>query len=458
MRRLPIKLRLALAFAGIMAIVLAATGLFLYLRLEADLNESIDQGLRSRADQISALIRQPGSRLGEPGGSRLSEREERFAQVLDANGTMVDASSQIADASVLTRSELARAQTGTILVNHDSLPEDEEEARLLATPVQVDGRKLIVVVATTLEDRNSALSKLSRELLIGGPMALLLASLAGYWIASSSLRPVERMRRRAAAVSASEPGQRLPVPPTNDEIARLGETLNAMLGRLETALRRERGFVADASHELRTPLAVLKAELELALRKGRSAEELEAALRSAAEETDRLVQLAEDLLVIARSDQGNLPVRLTPVEADEVLLDVKERFAIRSRETNRDIVAEEANGLQLTADPLRLRQALGNMVDNALRYGAGTVRLSARQANGSVELHVSDDGPGFPPAFIDTAFERFTRADVSRARTGAGLGLAIVDAIAKAHRGTAYAANRPDGGADVWLELPVRPT
>jgi heavy metal sensor kinase len=457
-RRLPIKLELTLAFAGIMAIVLAATGGFLYLRLEADLNESVDQGLRSRADQISALIRQPGSRLGEPGGSRLSEREERFAQVIDANGALVDASSQIADASVLSSEELARARKATILVNHSSLPEDEEEARLLATPLRVRGRELVVVVATTLEDRNSALSKLVRELLIGGPVALLLASIAGYWIASSSLRPVERMRRRAAAVSASEPGQRLPVPATNDEIARLGKTLNAMLGRLETALRRERGFVSDASHELRTPLAVLKAELELALRKGRSVEELEAALRSAAEETDRLVQLAEDLLVIARSDQGNLPVRLTRVEADQVLTDVKERFAIRSRETNRDIVAEDADGVRLTADPLRLRQALGNMVDNALRYGQGTVRLSARESNGSVELRVSDDGPGFPPAFIESAFERFTRADVSRARTGSGLGLAIVAAIAGAHRGTANAANRPGGGADVWLELPVEPS
>jgi two-component system, OmpR family, sensor kinase len=457
-RRLPIKLELTLAFAGIMAVVLVATGMFLHWRLEADLNESVDLGLRSRADQISGLIRQPGSRLGEPGGSRLSEREERFAQVLDARGNLVDASSQISDASVLTTSELARAQKETILVNHSSLPEDEEEARLLATPVDVRGRKLIVVVGTTFEDRNHALSKLLRELLIGGPVALLLASLAGYWIVSASLRPVERMRRRAAEVSASEPGQRLPVPRTKDEIARLGDTLNAMLARLETALRRERGFVSDASHELRTPLAVLKAELELAIGRGRSVEELEAALRSAAEETDRLVQLAEDLLVIARSDQGKLPVRLAAVDADDVLADVKERFAIRSRETNRDIVAETADGLNLTADPLRLRQALGNLVDNALRYGGGTVRLSARKSNGHVELHVSDDGPGFPPAFIDTAFERFSRADASRGRAGAGLGLAIVEAIAKAHRGKASATNRPDGGADVWLELPLTPS
>jgi heavy metal sensor kinase len=456
--RVPIKLKLMLTFVGIMAVVLAATGLFLHLRLEAELDESIDQGLRSRADQISALTRQPGSELGEPGGSRLSEREERFAQVLDTRGTLIDSSSQIADASVLTRSELAHAARKTLMVDHQFLPDDDEEARLLATPVEARGRKLIVVVATTLEGRNSALTTLRKQLLIGGPAALLLAALAGYWVASASLRPVERMRRRAEAVSAIELDRRLPVSPANDEIGRLGETLNAMLARLETGLKRERGFVADASHELRTPLAVLKAELELALRRGRSVEELEAALRSAVEETDRIVQLAEDLLVIARSDQGRLPVRLAPVEAGDVLSDVKERFAIRTRETQRSIVADAPEGLRLTADPLRLRQALGNMVDNALRYGGGTVRLTARSSNGKVELHVSDDGPGFPPAFIETAFERFSRADGSRARGGSGLGLAIVDAIAKAHRGTAGAANRPDGGADVWLEIPVRPS
>jgi two-component system OmpR family sensor kinase len=458
LRSLPIKLKLTLAFAAIMAVVLAGTGLFVDLRMKAELDRSIDRGLRSRADQISALLRHSdSSRLGGSGGTRLSEREERFAQVLDSRGRLIDSSTQITDASVLMPSEIARARTETAFFEHDSLPEDEEPARLLATPVQVGDRKLIVVVATPLEDRNEALANLHKLLLIGGPVALLLASLAGFGVASLSLRPVEKMRRRAAAISSTEPGQRLPVPPTNDEIGRLGHTLNAMLTRLENSFNRERAFVSDASHELRTPLAVLKTELELALRGGRSEEELEAALKSAVEETDRVVQLAEDLLVIARSDQGKLPVRLARVEVGDILADVKERFTIRSRETNRALVAETDDDILLTADPLRLRQALGNMVDNALRYGGGTVRLSARSSNGHVELHVSDEGPGFPPDFLDAAFERFSRADSGRGRGGTGLGLAIVEAIAKAHQGDARAANRPDGGADVWLTLPSRP-
>ena len=182
-----------------------------------------------------------------------------------------------------------------------------------------------------------------------------------------------------------------------------------MLARLEEAFQRERTFASDASHELRTPLAVLKTELELAIGRGRSRDELEAALRSAVEETDRLVQLAEDLLVIARFDQGKLPVRLAAVDVDDVLADVRERFAIRSRETDRALVADAPDGLRLTADPERLRQALGNMVDNALpaRPGNGAP-LGAHESNSHVELHVSDEGPGFPADFLDAAFERFT--------------------------------------------------
>ena len=151
---------------------------------------------------------------------------------------------------------------------------------MLAAPVDVGGRTVVAVVGSSLGDRDEALGNLARLLLIGGPIALLLASLAGYWMAGAALRPVDAMRRRAAEISASEPGARLPVPEADDELRRLGETLNAMLGRLEEALERERRFVDDASHELRTPLALHKIELELAL--------LHAAERGRAARRDRL--------------------------------------------------------------------------------------------------------------------------------------------------------------------------
>jgi two-component system, OmpR family, sensor kinase len=439
-----------------MALVLAATGLFLFLRLDSELDKSIDDNLRSRADEVSALIREADTGLGRPGPSRLSERDESLTQVLRDDGTVKDASTRLAEQPILTPGELARAHRGPVFLTRDSLAAlDKTEGRVLATPIRDEHERLIIVVGASLEDSSDAVKSLGKLLLIGGPIALLLASLAGYGLATGALRPVERMRRRAAAISTAEPVMRLPVPPTRDEIGRLGKTLNEMLARLEEAFERERTFVSDASHELRTPLAVLKTELELALGRGRSQQDLEAALRSAAEETDRLVQLAEDLLVIARFDQGRLPVRLAAVEVDDVLADVRARFDIRSRETHRELLSDAPNGLRLTADPERLRQALGNMVDNAFRHGQGTVRLSARTSNRHVELHVSDEGPGFPPDFLDAAFERFTRGDEGRGRGGTGLGLAIVEAIASAHRGTAAASNRPEGGADVWLTLPT---
>jgi signal transduction histidine kinase len=292
----------------------------------------------------------------------------------------------------------------------------------------------------SLGERDDSLRTLALLLAGGMAVALVLACLAGYGVASGALRPVEAIRRRAAAISGTRTGERLPVPQSADELARLGQTLNEMLDRLEAALVRERTFVADASHELRTPLAILKTEIDLALRRGRSPEELRAALESAGEETDRLVRLAEDLLVIARVDQGRLPLRPEELDVSELLATVAARFGGR---------AEPAGELRVRGDRARLEQALGNLVHNARGHGDGEIRLSARQHAGMVELHVTDEGDGLAHDFAPHAFERFTRADGARTRGGAGLGLAIVAAIAASHGGSAHAE-----GADVWIQLP----
>jgi two-component system, OmpR family, sensor kinase len=226
-----------------------------------------------------------------------------------------------------------------------------------------------------------------------------------------------------------------------------------MLARLERAIEHERSFVADASHELRTPLALLQAELELALRKPRTQAELEKAVRSATAETERLVRLAEDLLVLAQADDGRLPLRREPVRADALLNAVREVFRTRAEAAGRSIEAESAHAVVLDADRLRLEQALGNLVDNALRYGTGAIRLEAVEREGAVDLHVRDEGPGLPPAFLPHAFERFSRADPARRSGGAGLGLALASAIAEAHGGSAQAAG---DRADIWLSIPKR--
>jgi signal transduction histidine kinase len=168
-----------------------------------------------------------------------------------------------------------------------------------------------------------------------------------------------------------------------------------------------------------------------------------------------LTQLAEDLLLIARSDQGRLPVRRERVSARAVLEDVSARFAGTAQERGRRIVLAGREDASIDADPARLEQALGNLVDNAVRHGGRGVSLRAGRRNGSVELHVLDRGAGFPAAFIERAFERFSRADEGRGGESAGLGLSIVETIARAHGGSAHAANRAGGGADVWIELPA---
>ena len=453
MSRLPIRIRLTLAFGGVMAIVLAVIGLAVYLRFDASLDENVDQSLRSRAADVSALVRRAGPRLPEAGDESLIERDESFTQVLDGAGRIVGASAGLEGRPLLTDAQLGRARARTVTLERPGPLDPDDPARLLATPVQSDGRTLVVVVGASVDDNEEALGTLGLLLLVGGPVALLLASLAGYGVAAGALRPVEAMRRKAAAISEDSPDERLPVPRARDEVGRLGETLNEMLARLEGGLERERAFVSDASHELRTPLAILKAELELALRAGRSQDELRQAIRSAADETDRLSGLAEDLLVLARSHRGRLPLRVEPVDARELLEGVVARLGERVGRTGRAVEVEAPAGLRLACDRLRMEQALGNMLENALRYGEGRVSLAAAERGEVVELHVRDEGRGFPPGFADRAFERFTRADGARTGGGAGLGLAIVRAIATAHGGRAGTADR-DGGADVWIEVP----
>ena len=456
MSRVPITVRLTLVFAAAMATVLVATGLFVYLRLGAELDSALEESLRSRADDVAALVQRSGPALSRAGDRRLSEVEESFAQIVDARGAVVGGSPGVGARPLLAPPELAQAKQQPSVVARRTAPQlSEDPVSLLATPVEAPGeRLLVVIVGTSLADRDEALNVLAAQLLIGGPIALLLTTLTAYALARAALRPVESMRRQAAAISAREPGRRLPLPPTHDELSRLGNTLNAMLARLEGALARERAFVADAGHELRTPLAIMKTELQLALRSSRSRSELQGAVRSAAEETDRLARMAEDLLVIASSEQRELPVLREPIEIGALFDKVLGRFANRAAERGSVLEAHAPAGLSVLADRSRLEQALGNMLDNALRHGGGRIRATAAERDGQLELHVLDEGPGFSADFLERAFERFSRADGARATRGTGLGLAVVEGIAVAHQGQAHAVNRAVGGADVWLSIP----
>ena len=447
MRRIPIRLRLTLAFAVVMAFVLVVMGFVVYNRLGASLMATVDQNLRVQAKEASARA-VGGKPLVDPDAGEGGT----LAELLDARGHVVR-STPLGLRPIVDPGTIVQAAGRETLVRVDSIAGQRGEWRVLARPIQLDGRTLTLVLGLSIGPREEALHHILVDFMLAGPILLLLASLAGYGRAAAALRPVEAMRRRAEAITASTPGRRLPEPLGQDEISRLATTLNDMLARLEGAVAHERQFVADASHELRTPLALLRTELELALRRPRTAAELELTVRSASEEAERLSQLAEDLLLIARADQGRLPIRRATVSAARVLQTVADRFEAQAAEHGQAI-AVEASSVDLDADPVRLEQALGNLVDNSLAHDARTVRLFARDANGLAELHVVDDGTGFPPSFVAHAFDRFSRADEARRRGGTGLGLAIVDLIARAHGGSAGAANRPEGGADVWLAVP----
>jgi two-component system OmpR family sensor kinase len=436
---LPLRIRLAFVFALAMAVLLAAVGWFAYSRVGSDLAAALDQQLRGRTQDLSALVRHGGS-LGSTNG-RLVESGESFAQLVTVDGRVVDATPHLGVHSLLGRPERSRARAGELFVDRASVPGLDEPARVLAVPL---GRR-ILVVGTTRENRAETLSSVRDAFLIGGPIALVLASLAGYALAGAALRPIESMRRRAADISSASLDERLPVPASDDEVSRLGRTLNEMLARIEGGLARERRFVADASHQLRTPLSLLTTELELALRSARSPAEMREALASAAESTAWLSRLTDDLLLLARADDGRVPLKAEELDVTDLARRVGERHGVRV----------EAEPLVLRGDALRLEQALSNMVDNALRYGGGEVMLTAARSNGCAELHVLDEGGGFPEDFLAHAFERFSRAEAA-ALDGSGLGLAIVATIARAHGGEAHAENRPGGGADVWLALPLR--
>ena len=314
----------------------------------------------------------------------------------------------------------------------------------------------------SLETYESTQSQVARGLAVGGAVFTAVAGLGAYGLARAALSPVERLRRQVAAVSERDGGPgaggAVEVPSTRDEIAALADTMNDLLGRLHGALARQRAFVADASHELRNPLAVLQGELELAARPGRELPELTAAVRGAHAEAERLARLTGDLLLLARSDEDRLGLRLERADIGALLERSAELAGSRLAAAGVTARVEARAGTCARVDADRIRQAVDNLVGNALRFAPrGTAIVLAARATGTdLDIEIRDDGPGFPPGFLPHAFERFARPDSGRARGdgGAGLGLAIVRAIAAAHGGVATAANQPGGGAVVRLHLP----
>jgi signal transduction histidine kinase len=443
-----LRARLTLAFAAGMTLVSLAVASFVYIQVRSDLVSEVDMGLRARAQALIAggnLVR------GLPQTSgHLADNDESFAQVLSGDGRILAATRSVAREPLLRRTELRHDRPWLT----DRRPPGLEMARLLEVPATVRGTRVHLVVGATLSDTREALTRLLVLFAIALPVALLASSLIGWLLAGAALRPVRRMSAGAAAITDADPARRLAVPTGDRGLAVLATTVNATFDRLQTAIRRERTFAANASHELRTPLTILKAEVDTALSAPRSPHELREALESAASEIRHLIAIAEGLLVIARTVEGRMPVERVPGPLSALVGERAEAFAGMARDRGVELVVRAGDEI-VELDPTRVRQAIDNLLDNAVRHCAtgGCVIITATAGAGTVSITVQDDGTGFSGAALGAAFQPFNRTD-SRS-SGAGLGLALARAIAEAHGGRAEARNLSAGGAVVTLTFPA---
>jgi signal transduction histidine kinase len=429
---LPVRVRLVSGFAGAMLVVLTGTAAFVFWRVQISLDHRLNQDLTAQlTDLEAAAMRLP------PHQALASLRDEaRESQILTINGVVLASGPGIpAGTALLNPSQASRAGSRELSTGRGNVfSKRGEHLRIRAVPVHRQGRAAVAATAVRLGQRDEALRELFGQLAIGGFAALLIASAVGYRLARAALDPVERYRAEAEKVAKGATGVRLNVPAGQpDEVRRLGSTLNSMLEALDQASERQRQFIDNASHELRTPLAVLAAEIDLALRKQRSASEYEQTLHRVAEDTAGLLALSEALLTLGTL-QETAP-RTKTVQASDLLEAGARRASAQLDDLpDRPVFVIPADSICIRGDDALIQRAVGNLVDNAVRHGQGEITLSASLAEGCVVLTVHDEGR-VPPDFLPKAAERFSRADQSRTGAGTGLGLALVDAIAAAHGG-----------------------
>lgn len=436
-----------MVIAGLFGVVVLA-------QFRSEQTDVIDDGLRARFQDVQqALAVAPKNDITAEINPALP-RGEGFAQVLGTEGDVLAASPRsLDDAAVVDRSAISSARAGEATLVR-KVPANGDRARLLVGPARVGSRDVVLVIGTKLAETEQAFDRLALALVIGLPLLAGLVSLGGWFLAGAALAPVRSMIEEADELSAREPGRRLTVPASGGaEIIELAERLNEMLARIEAAVTHERAFLDDASHELRTPLAIMRGEVELARMSVADGSDQAETLDSVMEEILRLQRLTADLLVLARTRASAAPER-PMVELAEIVVHAAQSVLRLRTEPGPEILIE--GDAVVRGDRDALERACGNLLENACRYAADAVRVSVAAADGSARIEVRDDGPGFPPDLLGPrAFERFAHADAPGARGGAGLGLAIVGAIAAAHGGSVTAENADPAGAIVRLTLPA---
>jgi two-component system, OmpR family, sensor kinase len=463
-----LRWRLALVFAGATAVVLLVSGLLVAKILQSHLQTEADNQLQAENATLSRLVQSRSDMLRNrplrPAqlNSPYAPAVDDFVQVFAPDGRLVLSNQVPRRRPLLDRSALTLARTHVL--EYRAAVGTPGRGRLIRASAVADrgGASWVVLAGVSLAGADVLLSRLRTGLVVGGVAGIGLAGVGAWLLAGATLRPVERLRRQAEVLSVKDGRAALDVPATRDEVAQLAQTMNALLERLQQALLRQRQFAADAGHELRTPLTVLRAELELANRPGRSLVELRQAVGFAAVETERLIHLAEQLLLLARAEEGHQLLDLSPTPMRQLLMD-EAAVAVRTR-SDVDVDVDAPEEVLLLVDRVRVRQAVGNLLHNALTYAPSGTRVTVglrtedRSTGPVTVVEVADRGPGFDRRFLARAFERFERGDPARSAQGGGhgLGLAITRSIARAHGGDAHAMNRPGGGATVRLELPGR--
>jgi two-component system OmpR family sensor kinase len=456
--RFPIRVRLTLWYVGLLAVVVAALGAFVVVRLRADLIADFDRSLRSSAAQI---------RRGYQRGGRFELRVS--AEVLralpgDAGSQLVTADGRVARATgrdLPPAPLISAAQRRAVLAGHDlrataHARTDTEPFRVFATLAVRGGKRYALVVASSLEGVDAAVHRVLVLLLLAGPVVLLATAAGGWLLARKALRPVARMTAQAERIEVDRLDERVPVPRSSDEVAQLAVTLNHMLDRLHRGVEDKRRLVADASHELRTPLAVMRAELDVALAYDDLQPEAARVLTSTREEVERMTRTVENLLTLARVDEGRLELLRRPFELREIVDDVAaELGALADRRID---VAAGGDRAIVDADRDRVRQVVANLVDNAVKYSraGGRVRVITWRDDGEAGVSVADAGAGIPARALPYVFDRFYRADGGRAGGGSGLGLAICREIVVAHGGRIWAESEEGRGSRFSLALPAQ--
>jgi heavy metal sensor kinase len=455
---LPIRARVTVWYIALLAGLIAALGVFVVIRLRTDLIGGVDASLDTRAAQISLGFRGAGegefqdvsdaSLNGLPGG-------ESAAQLLDERGTLLETSGVPAgEAAMIDQPQIAAALGGTTVRASKDLGADAETFRVLAVGLPGSPGR-VIVVATSLDTVDASVGHLTVLMLLAGPALLVIAGFGGWWLAGAALSPVSRMTRQASQIGIGHLDERVDVPDTADEIHDLAVTMNAMLERLERGVQDQRRFVADASHELRTPLAVMLSEIEVSIRDPHVTSGSREVLASVQQEVEKMCATVEDMLTLARADEGQLVLVREPLDLRQVASEVKESLASMAGSADVE-VRVQGSAAPVLADRRRIEQVVRNLLANAIRYvgRGGHVVVSTWRESGEVGCEVRDDGPGIPAAALPHVFDRFYRADTSRTGPGSGLGLAICREILAAHSGAIRVESEPGKGSEFIFTLP----